>query len=373
SGSRPLAPDERTMAPGSATTGGSVGFRGPGGPDAGTAVGDLGDVFAVASAVGVASDRLHQAGRRPWWRLRRPSVAAARRRDRRRATWVVLAAVLAALLVGGAAYGVVAAKVFVASHPLPTVTGLTTEAASARLAPDHLTLRVTGRHSSVSVGAGRIIREIPGPGTALKEGSVVDVIVSTGPPPVTVPSLAAVTTDCAGATTVLESVGFTVSCTHQSSTTVPSGAVIDWSPKGHAPLGSTIDVVVSSGPPVVSIPSLTGSTCAGATTTLQAIGLVAQCQNAYSMTVPNGQVISWTPTGQAAEGSTVVVQISQGPPPVTVPPIDGRTVADAISMLEAAGLVPGTDQGPLGGRVFASNPSQGSVVPEGTSVTLYSR
>jgi len=99
---------------------------------------------------------------------------------------------------------------------------------------------------------------------------------------------------------------------------------------------------------------------------------VAQCHQEYSTTVPSGQVASWSPQGQAPEGATVVVQISEGPPPVVVPSVDGKTVAQAIGLIQAAGLVPASDQGPLGGTVFDSNPQQGATVPEGTSVTLYS-
>jgi serine/threonine-protein kinase len=153
---------------------------------------------------------------------------------------------------------------------------------------------------------------------------------------------------------------------------VKSGTVISWTPTGHATEFSTVDVTVSSGPPTETIPPLTGSTCTGATTALKAVGLLAQCTNAYSSTTPNGQVISWTPTGTAPEGTTVSVSISEGPQPVTVPPVDGDTVAQAIAALEAAGLVPAAD-GPLVGSVFDSTPAAGASVAPGSTVTLYSK
>jgi beta-lactam-binding protein with PASTA domain len=58
---------------------------------------------------------------------------------------------------------------------------------------------------------------------------------------------------------------------------------------------------------------------------------------------------------------------------VTVPNIVGLTVAQPITTLQNANLVPGSDQGPLSGHVFDSNPGQGTAVPEGTTVTLYSK
>ncbi|MHB8681691.1 MAG: Stk1 family PASTA domain-containing Ser/Thr kinase [Acidimicrobiales bacterium] len=303
----------------------------------------------------------------------RAAASAAAMAGRRRRLLLAGAVVAAVLLVGGAAYGVVASKLFVASHPLARITGDSTTRAAEVLRGEHMTLQVVGHRSSTTVPAGDVIREIPGAGTALKEGSVVGVVVSSGPPPVAVPSLASITGGCAQVESALAAARLRAACTTQASTSVANGAVISWSPKEHAPLGSTVTVTVSSGPPLETIPSLTGSTCDGATTTLRSIGLVADCQQTYSTGVPTGQVVSWNPTQQAPEGSTVTVEISKGPPPVVVPPIYGHTVSQAINMLEAAGLVPGTDQGPLGGHVFASNPPEGATVPEGTTVTIYSQ
>jgi serine/threonine-protein kinase len=149
--------------------------------------------------------------------------------------------------------------------------------------------------------------------------------------------------------------------------------VITWSPQGQVTEFSTVNVTVSSGPPTETIPSLTGSTCAGATTALTAVGLVAQCTNAYSTSIPNGQVISWTPTGTALEGTTIAISISEGPPPVTVPDVSGDSVNQASNQLTNAGLVPGNLQGSLSGRVFQTNPPAGASVPQGTTVTLYTK
>jgi len=274
---------------------------------------------------------------------------------------------------GGAAYGITAANLFAASHRLPALTGDTQATARAVLRPDHFSLRVVGRRSSITVPAGSVLQQSPKAGTSVKEGSAIRVVLSSGPPPVTVPSLSSVNGGCAQVTALLAAAHLQADCMQQSSTSVASGSVISWSPQTRATYGSSVHVVVSSGPPIETIPSLNGSTCQGATTALQAVGLVAQCQQAYSTTVPNGQVVSWSPTGQAPEGTTVVIQVSQGPPPVTVPNVIGMTVAQAITALQNAGLNPGSDQGPLSGHVFATDPSPGTSVPEGTTVNLYSK
>ncbi|HLX87565.1 MAG TPA: protein kinase [Acidimicrobiales bacterium] len=379
-----LAPAFSAGAPGLVGTGASVGGGGGGAPTDVTEHGgppvfwddetDGEDVLAFASAVGVSDDQPHRGGRLPGARGRgrgrgRPSTFRAHRTAWR----VALVALIIAAVAGGAAFGLARSQVLVPSHRLPAITGQSPSAATAALHRDHLKLQVVGHRFSLSVPTGDIVREIPGAGTPLKEGATVRVVLSSGPPPVPVPSLSSVTGDCAAVTALLQPAHLQTDCTHQASTSVAKGSVIDWSPKAQATLGSVVHVTVSSGPPMETIPSLTGATCDGATTALQGVGLVAHCANTYSTTVPTGQVVDWNPKGQVPEGSSVAVQISQGPPPVVVPNIWGHSVAQAITMLQNAGLVPGNDQGPLGGTVFDSNPPEGATVPQGTSVTLYSR
>ncbi|MHB8437570.1 MAG: Stk1 family PASTA domain-containing Ser/Thr kinase [Acidimicrobiales bacterium] len=285
------------------------------------------------------------------------------------------AGVLAVLvLLGAVAYAAVAAKVFVPSHRVVALAGDSEQGAAAALAREHFTLRVLRRRTSTTVPAGHVIRQTPGAGTTLKEGAVVEVVLSSGPPPVSIPNLSSVTGGCTQVAQLLTGAHFKDACSAQNSTTLPSGAVISVSPAGgQAPYGSTVTVVVSSGLPEETFPSLAGSTCQAATATLAAVHLTASCANVYSTTVPSGQVVNSSPTGQAPYGSTVTVNVSQGPPPVVIPNVIGDTVPQAIEALQAAGLNPQSDQGPLGGHVFATNPNVGTSVPQGTAITLYSR
>jgi eukaryotic-like serine/threonine-protein kinase len=164
-------------------------------------------------------------------------------------------------------------------------------------------------------------------------------------------------------------------CLYEHSTQVPSGGVVDWNPKGTAPEFSVVKVWISQGPPIVSVPSLDGLTCAAATSTLQALGLVAKCADTRTTSgTPVGQVIpnSWTPSGGVPEGSTVTVPISQGPPLVQVPGVGpNETVTQIANALQALGLAAGQLYGPVGGTVFATNPSNPSQVPQGTTINIY--
>jgi serine/threonine-protein kinase len=329
------------------------------------------DAMAMASAVGVATHDQTKASRREASRTAKKADKAARGR-RRRWPWVLAAVILIAAGAGGAGvYASSRTTLFTPTHRLPALSGLTATQATAAVRADKFHLRVLRHRSSTTVPSGQVLRQIPAAGTRLKEGSKVSVIVSSGPPLVAVPSLTAVTGDCPAVVAALTAAHLQSACTDTTnSTTVAKGTVISWTPTGQATEGSTVTVVVSAGPPTETIPSLTGATCTGATTALTAVGLVAQCGNAYSSTVPNGQVISWTPTGTALEGTTVAVTVSEGPQPVTVPPVVGDTVAQAQAALENAGLVPAAN-GPIVGHVFESTPAQGTSVLPGTTVTLY--
>jgi serine/threonine protein kinase len=321
--------------------------------------GDPFDAMAMATAVGVATADRDDATKAP--------------RQRRRWPWIVSIVILVlALAAAGGAYAASRTKFFTPSHAVPSLTGLTPTEATAALHSDHLHLRVLSDRSSTTVAKGHILQQKPAPKKMLKEGSPVSVIVSSGPPLVAVPSLAAITGDCPAVKAALTAAHLATACTDVNSTTVKPGTVISSTPTGHATEFSTITVTVSSGPPIETIPPLTGSTCAGATTALDAVGLVPQCTQAYSSTVTSGEVISWTPTGTAPEGTTIAISISEGPQPVTVPPVDGDSVDAASAALQAAGLLPVTD-GPLVGHVFDSSPEAGTSVAPGTTVTLYIR
>lgn len=345
-------------------------------------------LLAVASAVGVATqaddvDSKRVADEREPAAVQAPVVRAPARFRRLRRPWrfvslswrTVLIVLLVALVVGGAAFAVVQTKVFVPSHRVPNLENLTTAEAAGTLRPDHLGVKVIRDRFSTTVARGGVVRQLPAPGSSLKEGETVSLVISTGPPPVPVPSLTSITDDCPAVAAALASAHLHPDCTYRYDLQVPKGTVIDWSPTGRAPEFSAVKVVISQGPPIETIPSLTGMSCAAATSALQGAGLVAKCVNAYTTSgTPVGQVIpgAWRPSTSAPEGSTVTVQISQGPPLVQVPAVvPNMTVTQEVAALQAANLASGQLYGPLSGTVFATNPSFPATVPEGTVVNIY--
>jgi hypothetical protein len=105
--------------------------------------------------------------------------------------------------------------------------------------------------------------------------------------------------------------------TTASSSTVPSGDVISESPVAGTSVstGSSVKLVVSSGPANVTVPNVVGDTQAAATTAIQGAGLVVgTVTTASSSTVPSGEVISESPVAgtSVSAGSAVNLVVSSG-------------------------------------------------------------
>jgi beta-lactam-binding protein with PASTA domain len=136
---------------------------------------------------------------------------------------------------------------------VPNVVGLTQTAATTAIADANLTLGTVTTATSTTVPKDSVISQSPAAGTPVVQGSVVTLVVSTGPPQVAVPNVVGLTQ--AAATTAITGAGFTVgTVTTASSMTVPAGRVISQSPTSGTQVtqGSAVDLVVSSGPPQVA-------------------------------------------------------------------------------------------------------------------------
>lgn len=137
------------------------------------------------------------------------------------------------------------------------------------------------------------------------------------PPNVKVPNVVGMATDEAQSN--LTSLGFNVNINQQASSNVPSGQVISQSPAEgtDAPPGSTVDLVVSSGPEAakkVITPNLVGLTESQALSTLTNLKLVGQViYVSPSDPAMNGKVISQEPAGgtEVNEGSVVNLKVGK--------------------------------------------------------------
>jgi serine/threonine-protein kinase len=223
---------------------------------------------------------------------------------------------------------------------VPNVDGQTEQSALARLQADGFDVNVI-REASQEVDVGIVIRTDPEGGTEAEVGSTVNVFVSSGSEETQVPPLIGQT--LANAETLIEAAQLTVgNITERPDAEFAEGVVVEQNPSsGIVPVGTPIDLVVSTGPELVEIPELVGLTEREATAQLQELGLRVTVDDQFSNDVAEGNVISSSPeAGATAQtGDTVLLVVSQGPQPIETPPLNGLTPAQAEAILNDLGLV----------------------------------
>ena len=257
---------------------------------------------------------------------------------------------------------------------MPTTTGRDLADVQADLGAIGLASSVEEEFSD-DVESGIVTHSDPDGGSSVHKSTNVQLYVSKGIDMKDVPNVVGKGQDEASRT--LTDAGLALGAvTDAYSEDVPPGQVISQSVAAGTSLAhdSTVDVVLSKGREPRTVPTLTGKGASAAKSSIEALGLVASPTEAYSDTVPEGQVISQ----QTREGSTVYrgdsvsYTVSKGPEMVTVPDVVGLQRQEARNKLEGAGLTVQEDL-ILGGffnTVRSSNPAGGSKVKKGSTVTI---
>lgn len=139
--------------------------------------------------------------------------------------------------------------------------------------------------------------------------------------------------------------------------------------------GDAIAVVVSGGPAPREVPDLSGVVEAVAVDRLRARRLVPRVVRRFDEAAPSGAVLAWEHAGEALpRDAEVVVTVSDGPAPRTVPALAGRTYDEAAAELRRIGLEPvraeAFSDAVAAGEVVATAPGADASVPRGERVTL---
>ncbi len=308
-----------------------------------------------------------------------------RRRSRRRTAkggWLLALTLIVALVAGGGGW-------WFGSGPgslvgVPAVTGLTFDQAQAVIAAEGLVAEQDTEYS-VDVATGLVIRTDPGSGERVDKASTVSVVVSLGPAPHDIATLAGMSIE--QATAALQAASVTVGDTAYEFTTSASGTVIGATvtPQGSSTTvdctngctvheGDSASLTASKG----SLPDVTGMTVTEATKALTDAGLLVSSSEEYSDTVDSGDVIGITARtggGNWIPGDTVTLRVSKGPQLFEVPNVVGQTRDAAKAALKAAGfdvtynaswdLFPDSVT-----EVTAQNPAAGTQRAKGATITL---
>lgn len=260
---------------------------------------------------------------------------------------------------------------------MPNLVGLDLAAAKAKIKANDWKVTVD-QIRRTGTTANEVLAQSVAPRTNLEAKKPLKLTVSLGNELVALPPLAKLTHDAA--TQALKAAGLVEgTVTNQPDEAVPAGVVISSSAtvdsQGQLPQGSKVDLIVSSGPAPRIIPAgLVGQPLADVTRALNGIQLKANVVKAYS-DQPVGTVLTLSqPDGAAVpRDSTVDVGVSQGPAPVPIPDVTGKSVADATATLQAAGFPVSGVEGSPGKAVLATDPPANEAHVPGTPVRLFTR
>jgi len=158
--------------------------------------------------------------------------------------------------------------------------------------------------------------------------------------------------------------------------TDPPGTVVSQDPLGRAQAdqGSTVRIVVSSGPGNASVPPVVEMSKPAAEKLIKKDGLtVGSTPTAYSATVAVGDIVRTDPGAGTSVpvGSDVTLFVSSGPAPVKVPSVVGDTESAAKSALAPLNVTITTSQQPSSqtSGTVTSQSMTGSV-PAGSTINL---
>jgi beta-lactam-binding protein with PASTA domain len=158
-------------------------------------------------------------------------------------------------------------------YPVPDVTGLSPAEATEAITQANLTPGASVQVFDDQITAGEVVGTDPRIGTDLRPGASVGLLISKGPKPVRVPDLKGRKANAAKR--ALTGDGLTPVVTEKFSESVPDGVVIGVKPEPGTVLdsGSEVELVISKGPPPVTVPDLVDMTRGQAVKELKRLGL----------------------------------------------------------------------------------------------------
>jgi len=258
---------------------------------------------------------------------------------------------------------------------LRDVTGYTLADAQKDLLGDRFQVRVDRKFDPSPKDT--VIEEKPKPGTKVRQGSSVTLVVSDGPAPIKMPRLVGLTIDKARA--IAQRDAFTINVTETAaidnippnviaSQDVASGTTI---PADHS---ITVNVVVSTGGGLSSVPQVVKQDYINANQALVKAGFAVDITYMiHPASADNGLVVAQDPPANTPleKGNTVKITVSV---PGEVPDTEGMDLESAKHALLNAGYTLGnitpTTEG-ADGKVVRTEPFAGTSARPGTPVNIY--
>jgi len=194
-------------------------------------------------------------------------------------------------------------------YDVPDVRGMGQAEASAAIQAANLAVGTVREAYDDRAELGTVASLSPKVGTSVKPGTAIEVVISKGPKPVPVPRVEG--RRLVAAKAALSEVGLNADVKQRFSEKVKDGSVISVRPGEGTVVdsGSTVDLVVSKGPPPVTVPNLIDMPRDKAVATLSNLGLKARVlEGDFS---PLNRVISQSAAAgsEVPKGSTITLRI----------------------------------------------------------------
>lgn len=178
------------------------------------------------------------------------------------------------------------------------------------------------------------------------------------------------------AVSALRGAGFDITLAQASSDEVPAGRAITTSPRaGTKQRADDVTLTISTGPAMVAVPSVAGSSEAPARAALERAGLTVNVTRENAQAAKGSAVRTEPGAGTSVRhGSRVTLVISDGPAPVDVPDVSGRQRSEARKALQDLGFTVAIEEAhdddvPADG-VVSSSPGPGTRAHVGDTVHL---
>lgn len=238
---------------------------------------------------------------------------------RKRYRWLITAAVIIAVSVSGV---LVWQALSTRSHEVPELAGVPEGEARNLLAVFKWSIVIRAERSD-DVDLGEVIRTEPPAGSTLEEGAELTLVVSEGATLAVLPDVVGISREDAVAALTAE--GLQPVETTIDSDTVPIGVVVSWLVTEQPDLeagsevlkGTQVQIVVSSGPSLRSVPALIGLSEEAALALLAETQFIGQRgDDVRDASAAPGTVVTQAPVAgeQLMRGSTIVYSIASGTP-----------------------------------------------------------
>ena len=297
---------------------------------------------------------------------------------RRRSVWPWLLALLllAGALVGGwYVYESIQEQLSATEAvTVPDVEGIREELAVQQIRDAGLEPNVR-RQPNADVPRGIVASQDPEPPQRADRGTFVTIVVSSGKPKVAVPDV--VGDDRDDAVVELRDAGLTPNVVEVNSPEDP-GTVLATAPKAGDVVvqGTSVRVNVSKGPRPIEVPNVIGQAFESAESTLLGAGFAVDRADVEDSADPGIVVGQDPPAGsEQGRGSTVTLQVSQGPSTLAIPDVTSQDVAQARQTLRDLGFrvrvqEEDTEDESLDGLVISQDPPGGTELEPNSVVTL---